>query len=190
MYLWIPEAILLGCAMAMDAFSVSITNGLAEPNMKKKKLILIALVFGLFQGVMPLIGYLVGSLFQQWIELFVPIIGFGVLTYLGINMIVGACKKKEEETKPVIGVKAILLQGIATSIDALSVGFVYTNSPRHEALFTFLFIGVITFALCTLAVWIGKEFGEKFSNKAEIAGGVILLCIAIKFLVEFILLLV
>ena len=183
--LWIPEAILLGCAMAMDAFSVSITNGLAEPNMKKRKLILIALVFGLFQGIMPVIGYFIGSIFQKLIEIFVPIIGFLVLAYLGINMIVGAFKKKEDEVKPMVGAKAILLQGIATSIDALSVGFVYTNSPTHEALLTFLIIGVITFGLCTLAVWIGKKFGEKFSNKAEILGGVILLCLAIKFLVEF-----
>lgn len=185
--MWVLEAFLLACAMAMDAFSVSITNGLTEPNMKKRKLLTIALVFGLFQGLMPLVGFLVGSIFQKWIEIFVPIIGFGVLCYLGVNMIVGACKHKNEENKSIVGAKALLLQGIATSIDALSVGFVYINSPTHEALITFLIIGVITFALCSLAVWTGKKFGEKFSNKAEIAGGIILILLAIKFLVEFIL---
>ena len=184
--MWIIESILLAIAMAMDAFAVSVTNGLSEPNMKRRKVLIIALTFGTFQALMPLIGFLVGSIFEKWINYFVPIIGFLILTYLGINMIRGALKCECVECKPIIGVKALLLQGIATSIDALSVGFVYTGSILHQVLITFLLIGVITFILCSFAVWIGKKFGSKLSNRAEILGGMILIGIGLKFVIEFI----
>lgn len=184
--MWIIESILLAIAMAMDAFALSITNGLTEPNMKKKKMLLIGIVFGGFQALMPLMGYLVGSIFEKWINYFVPVIGFIILTYLGIHMIKEACSSYEEDTKPIIGFKALFLQGIATSIDALSVGFVYSNRVIHQALITFLLIGLITFGLCSIAVWIGKKFGSKFSNKAEIVGGIILIGIGLKFIIEFI----
>ncbi len=183
--MWVIESVLLAIAMAMDAFAVSVTNGLTEPNMKKRKMLLIAFVFGAFQAIMPLAGYLVGSIFEKWINYFVPVIGFIILSYLGINMIKEALSKDEEESKPIIGVKALILQGIATSIDALSVGFVYSTSPVEQALITFLLIGIITFVLCSIAVWIGKKFGSKFSNKAEIAGGIILIGIGLKFIIEF-----
>ena len=184
--MWIIESILLAIAMAMDAFAVSITNGLSEPNMKKRKVLAIAITFGSFQGLMPLIGFLVGSVFEKWIAYFVPVIGFVILTYLGINMIRGALKHECEECKPIIGLKALLLQGIATSIDALAVGVAYTGGILYQVLITFLLIGVITFLLCSLAVIIGKKFGEKFSNKAELLGGTILIGIGLKFIVEFI----
>jgi MFS family permease len=103
--MWIIESILLAIAMAMDAFAVSITNGLSEPNMKKRKVLAIAITFGAFQGLMPLIGFLVGSVFEKWIAYFVPVIGFVILTYLGINMIRGALKCECEECKPIIGLK-------------------------------------------------------------------------------------
>ena len=169
----------------MDAFAVSVTNGLSEPNMKKRKVIAIALTFGIFQGIMPLIGFLVGSIFEQWINYFVPVIGFVILTYLGVNMIIGALKCECEECKPIIGLKALLLQGVATSIDALSVGFAYTGGILYQVLVTFLLIAVITFLLCSLAVVVGKKFGERFSNKAELVGGFILIGIGLKFIIEF-----
>ena len=137
--MWIIESILLAIAMAMDAFAVSITNGLSEPNMKKRKVLAIAITFGVFQGLMPLIGFLVGSLFEKWITFFVPIIGFVILTYLGINMIKGALKCECEECKPIIGFKALLLQGIATSIDALAVLRTREHSAHQDTIFAYGF---------------------------------------------------
>ena len=178
--MWIIESILLAIAMAMDAFAVSVTNGLSEPNMKRRKVLIIALTFGTFQALMPLIGFLVGSIFEKWINYFVPIIGFLILTYLGINMIRGALKCECEECKPIIGVKALLLQGIATSIDALSVGFTIADYNIYEALLAVLIIGLVTFFICFVGVKIGQKFGTKMSGKATILGGIILIIIGIE----------
>lgn len=181
---WIVQSILIGFSLAMDATAVSMTNGLVEPKMKKNKMLLIAFLFGLFQGIMPLLGYLFGSIFEKWISNVVPIIGFVILLFIGIKMIVEAVKSIPEERKD-LTFKVIIIQAIATSIDALTVGIVYVGSPSVEVYTTFLIIAVITFFCCFIAILIGKKFGDKLSNKAEILGGVILILIALKIIIEF-----
>ncbi|MBE6137240.1 MAG: manganese efflux pump [Erysipelotrichaceae bacterium] len=181
---WIVQSILLSFSLAMDATAVSMTNGLVEPQMKKKKMLLIAAMFGIFQGIMPLIGYLCGSIFEKWIANVVPIIGFIILSFIGGKMIYEAIKHGDEEKKD-LTLKVILIQAVATSIDALTVGIVYVGSPQVEVFTTFLLIAVITFICCIFAILIGRKFGDKLSNKAEILGGIILICIALKILIEF-----
>ena len=181
---WILQSILLGFSLAMDATAVSMSNGLLEPKMKRSKMLLIAFMFGLFQGVMPLIGYLCGSLFEKWIANIVPIIGFVILSFIGGKMIYEAIKGDEEEKKE-LSLKVIFIQAIATSIDALTVGIVYVGSPLVEVYVTFLLIAIITFICCFIAIIIGKKFGDKLSNKAEILGGVILIGIALKIIIEY-----
>ncbi len=181
---WIIQSILLGISLAMDACAVSMGDGLIEPQMKRRKGIGIAVSFGVFQGVMPLIGYLFGNLFEQWISSVIAIIGFVILMFLGVKMIIEALRHSPEDVKA-LSVKTILIQAIATSIDALTVGLVYVGSPKSEVYITFLCIACITFLLCIFALEIGKKFGTKLSDKAEILGGIILICIAVKILVEY-----
>ena len=193
--MWIIQSIFLSISLAMDAFAVSLGNGLADKKMKLNKTLLISFSFGLFQGVMPLIGYLFGSIFESWIEIAIPIIGFIILMFLGINMILDSIKEikinyehnksievKEDKT---FSLKILLIQSIATSIDALTVGIVYIGSNQIEALTTFALIGIITFIICIAGVIIGKKFGDKLRNKSGIFGGSILCAIAIKILIEF-----
>lgn len=183
--MWVIQSVFLGVSLAMDASAVSMTNGLMEPKMKKSKMLLIALMFGIFQGVMPLLGYLFGSIFSKWIEDAIAIIGFLILAFLGGKMIYGAIKHNDDEEHKPLTFKTIFIQAIATSIDALTVGVVYVGSPALEVYVTFMLIAVITSLLCFVAILIGKKFGDKLSNKAEIFGGVILICIALKILIEY-----
>lgn len=181
---WIIQSIFLGISLSMDACAVSMTNGLLEPQMKKRKMLLIALMFGVFQGIMPLLGYWFGSLFEHWIDTAVPVIGFIILCFIGGKMIYESFHKDTEEIKH-LSFKEIFIQGIATSIDALTVGIVYVGSTAVEVYVTFVLIAVTTFSLSLLAIWIGKKFGNKLSNKAEILGGIILIVIGIKILIEY-----
>lgn len=174
--------ILLGIALAMDAFSVSIANGLHEKNIKTKKVFLIAGIFAFFQGLMPLIGWIcVHTLLEKFqaFSKFIPWIALVLLSFLGIKMIVECIKKKEDECAA-IGFLGLLVQGIATSIDALSVGFTIAELGLPEALISVLIIAVITFIICFAGVFIGKLFGNKFSNKAELIGGIILIIIGLE----------
>lgn len=202
---WYVQSLFISVSMSMDAFAVSLSNGLTAKKMPVKYMILTALSFGLFQGVMPLLGYLFGSIFEEWIEVAVPIIGFVILLLLGIKMIVDTALeiKKEkkakqcentdycptcldEEDKPYkFSLKTLLVQSVATSIDALTVGFVYIGKPPVEVYVTFLLIGVITFGICVGGVFIGKKFGDKLKSKAGLLGGVILIAIGLKLLIEF-----
>ena len=178
------EAILLGCGLAMDACAVSMTNGLKEPKMKYPKVITIALVFGFMQGMMPLIGYFIGHLFFKYIEKFIPFIALAILGYLGTKMIwdgTHPCKDGEEcKINQNITIKAILIQGIATSIDALSVGFSFPGYTQTQAIVAVSIIALATFAICFAGVLIGKRFGDKLGNKAVIIGGSILILIGIE----------
>ncbi len=182
---WIIQSSLLGVSLAMDACAVSMSNGLLEPKMRKRKMLFICFLFGLFQGVMPLLGYLFSNLFAKWIENIIPVISFIILIIIGVKMIYEAFHHKEEEVKA-LSFKTIVVQAVATSIDALTIGIVYVGSSTTEVYVTFLLIAAITFLLCVVAVWIGKKFGDKLSNKAEILGGIILIIIACKILIEYI----
>ncbi len=186
------NSILLGIALAMDAFSVSLANGMNEPCMKKKKMILIAAVFAVLQGVMPLIGWIcvhtISNLFESF-EKLIPWIALVLLVFLGVKMIIDGVKEcdDEEDCCKRQGFALILVQGIATSIDALSVGFTTAEYNIYNALLSSLIICVITFVICYVGVILGKKFGTKFSKNAAIFGGVILILIGLEIFLKGIL---
>ncbi|MBQ4105032.1 MAG: manganese efflux pump [Clostridia bacterium] len=181
------NSILLGIGLAMDAFSVSLANGLAEPQMKRRKLVGIAGVFAFFQALMPMIGWLCVHLFIKFFtqfQKFIPWIALVLLLYIGGSMIYGAVKKKDgDDEPPKVGFLALLVQGIATSIDALSVGFTISEYGTLMALVCALIIAGVTFIICVAGLTIGKKFGTKLSDKATIFGGIILILIGIEIFV-------
>lgn len=182
------NSILLGIGLTMDAFSVSLANGFKEPCMKNKKAIFIALIFGLFQMIMPLIGWIcVHTLVEKFkiFEHFIPWIALVLLLYIGGKMVIGFFFKKEEQEECIkTGFLAIIIQGIATSIDALSVGFTIANYTFVLALISTLIIGIITFIFCIGGVFIGKKVGTKYSTYAELIGGLILIAIGIEIFIS------
>lgn len=180
MYRLIIVSIFLGFGLAMDACAVSMANGLKEPKMRIKKLSFIALLFGIFQGAMPLIGYFVGHAFVAYIEKWIPWLALILLLIIGGKMVIeGFRNSTEVEDKP-LTFRVLLLQAIATSIDALSVGFTIADYTIQEACITVLMIAVITTLICVAAILIGKKFGTKLGNKAEILGGFILIAIGLE----------
>lgn len=192
--IWILTAIGLGAGLAMDACAVSMSNGLAEPKMKLGKIFTIAGFFGVFQIIMPIFGYLavtvlsatLGENFTRIFGYLVPWIALTLLLILGIKMIVEGIKegkdsnKENEESVKKLTIGGLFVQAITTSIDALSVGVIYGNVVPLEAYTTFLIIGIVTFGISVAAVFIGKKFGTIFSNKATIAGGIILCAIGLE----------
>lgn len=181
-FLFFLNSALFGIALAMDAFSVSIANGMNEPNIKVKKAFLISGIFAFFQALMPLIGWLcVHTVVEKFsvFEKFIPYIALGLLAFLGIKMILDG-RKKDNDEKVAIGFLGLIVQGIATSIDALSVGFTIANMVFIESLVCCLIIAIITFIICLFGVYIGKTFGNKFDDKAELIGGIILIIIGLE----------
>ena len=180
-FIFFFNSILIGMGLAMDAFSVSLANGLNEPCMKIRRITLIAGVFAFFQFAMPMIGWLcvhtVAQLFSAF-EKFIPWIALALLAFIGGKMLVEGISKKEEPCeKGAVGLLALLVQGVATSIDALSVGFTISEYGWIEALICCLLIAVVTFAICVCGLFIGKKFGTKLADKASILGGIILIAI-------------
>ena len=175
---------LLGVGLAMDAFSVSLANGLNEPKMRKRRMCQIAGVFAGFQAFMPFVGWVcVHTVLQyfQMFEKFIPWIALILLCYIGGNMLKDGIQNNEEEVeKAEVGFKALMVQGIATSIDALSVGFTIAEYGLVMALVAALIIGVLTFFICFFGLGLGKKFGTMFANKATILGGVILIVIGLE----------
>ncbi len=174
------NSILLGVGLAMDAFSVSMANGLNEPKMKMKRMCGIAGVFGFFQFLMPMIGWIcVHTIVQyfQMFEKFIPWIALFLLLYIGGSMLLEGIKGGEEEESHGVGLKALLVQGVATSIDALSVGFTIADYGLLMAFVCSIIIAIVTFFICVGGLEIGKQVGTKLSNKAAILGGVILIFI-------------
>lgn len=179
------NSMLLGLGLTMDAFSVSLANGLNEQDMSKKKMCGIAGMFAFFQALMPLLGWVcVHTILQLFggFEKFIPWIALGLLGFIGTKMIIDGIMQKEEEAKRV-GFWGLVLQGIATSIDALSVGFTIAEHNFLMALVSVLIIGTITFGACLIGVVIGKKFGTRLSNKATIFGGVLLILIGLEILI-------
>lgn len=178
---------LLGVGLAMDAFSVSLANGLNEPAMKKRKMCGIAGIFAVFQGLMPMIGWICVHTIVQYLKAFekcIPWIALILLLFIGGNMLVEGIKNKDGESeKAEVGIAALLLQGVATSIDALSVGFTIAEYGLFMAVVCALIIATITFVICMMGLTIGKKFGTKFAGKATILGGVILIFIGIEIFV-------
>lgn len=172
----------LGIGLAMDACAVSMANGLNEKNIKTRKIILMALMFGLSQGLMPLIGYFVGHAFLEYIDKFIPYIALGLLLFLGVKMIIDGikCDKEDNCNLKKLTLSVLFLQSFATSIDALSVGFTIANYKIIEAIVCALIICLITFGICFIACKIGIKFGNKLGNKAIILGGIILIIIGLE----------
>ncbi|PWM39697.1 MAG: hypothetical protein DBX52_04405 [Clostridiales bacterium] len=183
----ILTAVILGIGLSMDAFAVSVTNGMCTGRMKPRYALLDGLTFGFFQALMPLFGMFLGFSFLKYISAVDHWIGFVLLAGIGCNMIWGALKKEEAkcEGNPYTG-RNLLLQGVATSIDALAVGIGFSTqlSGFQEAYVTVLIIGACTFTLSAAGVYIGKLFGGMLKDKAQIFGGLILIGLGVKILIE------
>ncbi len=181
MLMFLFNSFLLGAALAMDACAVSMADGLNEPNMKVYKVTFIAFMFGFFQALMPLIGYFIGHAVLSYIETFIPYIGLVLMLLLGCKMIFEGVKNKDEEEKITnLTFLTLIVQSIATSIDALSVGFTFADYSISKAVLCALIIAIVTFIICFAAVYIGKKFGDKLGNKAIIFGGILLIGIGLK----------
>ncbi len=186
---FVVKSVVLGVGLAMDAFSVSLANGLSEPFMKRKKLFTIAAVYAVFQAIMPLIGWFcvhtVASAFEGFKPL-IPWIALILLAYIGGNMIYEGLKVGEDKIQSVrtLGLAALIMQGIATSIDALSVGFTIAEYDFLMALLAALIIAVVTFGICSVGVKIGKSCATKIAGKPTILGGCILIFIGLEIFVK------
>lgn len=175
---------LLGVGLAMDAFSVSLANGLNEPGMRKKKMCAVAGIFAFFQALMPMVGWICVHTVIQYFQVFeicIPWIALILLLFIGGKMLLEGMRSENEVMKKrEVGMTDLLLQGIATSIDALSVGFTIAGYGLLMAVVCALIIAAVTFLVCMAGLIIGKKFGLKFSNKATIFGGIILIVIGLE----------
>ena len=185
-FVFFLNSALLGVGLAMDAFSVSMANGLHDPRMSRGTMCRIAGTFALFQAVMPMTGWVcvhtIVELFSSF-EKFIPWIALALLGYIGGKMLVDGIKGEEAEEAAELSAGALLMQGIATSIDALAVGvtFAFLQVQIAPAV---AFIGVITFALSCLGVKLGNVFGAKYKSRAELFGGIVLILMGAKILLE------
>lgn len=181
----IIQAIFLGVGLAMDAFSVSVSDGILLGRAKLSQAAKIALFFGAFQFIMPVIGYAAGSTFAGIIESFDHWVAFVLLAFIGGKMIYEACsgEEKNDNIADPLGLKNLFILAIATSIDALAVGVTFATISA-PVLISSAIIGVVTFFISAAGVILGSKCGDLFGNKAEIAGGVILVLIGAKILIE------
>ncbi|MGN0612887.1 MAG: manganese efflux pump MntP family protein [Porcipelethomonas sp.] len=181
----IVELILIGIGLSMDAFAVSVTNGLCCNNIRKSTAAATGLCFGGFQGLMPLIGYFLGIGFAKYISAFDHIIALVLLGFIGGQMIWESFKKDEEECHGnKLTAKMLFMQGIATSIDALAVGVSFAAMRNVNIFFAAAAICCITFVFSVAGVYIGRKSGTFLNNKAQLVGGLILVGIGIKIFVE------
>ena len=177
------ELFLIAVGLSMDAFAVSICKGLGMRKVNKKQALVIGLFFGGFQALMPFIGWILGSRFEQYITSIDHWIAFILLGIIGINMIRESKEEDAEKLDSSFGAKAMLPLAVATSIDALAVGitFAFLNYPIGEAV---MIIGLTTFCISIGGVYVGNFFGNRYKKKAELAGGIILVLIGVKILLE------
>ncbi len=180
--------LLMGVGLAMDAFAVSICKGLSMRKVNKKQCLVIGLFFGGFQALMPFIGWVLGSQFEQYITSIDHWIAFILLGFIGGKMVVEAIREKDEAVEvgkmdPPLDLKEMFILAIATSIDALAVGitFAFLQVPIVEAI---SIIGITTFVISVIGVYVGNFFGNRYKKKAELAGGMILILIGLKILLE------
>ena len=184
------NSILLGVGLAMDACAVSMANGLNDPNMKVRKVVLVALIFAFFQALMPMIGWICVRTVAQQFDKFtvaIPYIALALLGFIGGKMIYEGVTHKENSSEHQshknLTAVVLLTQAVATSIDALSVGFTVSSYDVWQALTSVAIIALVTFAICVGGVYVGKKFGTKLGNKAEIFGGIILIGIGLEILI-------
>ena len=175
-FLFFLNSALLGVGLAMDAFSVSMANGLHDPGMSRKRMCIIAGTFGVFQAVMPMTGWVcvhtIVEMFSSF-ETFIPWIALALLGYIGGKMLIDGIRGEETEEAAALSAGALFMQGVATSIDALSVGLTASG-----------IIAVVTFFLCMAGLRIGKKFGTKLSGKASVLGGIILIGIGLEIFIS------
>ena len=186
-FVFFLNSALLGVGLAMDAFSVSLANGLHDPHMSRRRGAIIAGTFGTFQAVMPMTGWLcvhtIVELFSAF-ERFVPWIALALLGYIGGKMLMEGIKGEEAEETAELSAGALFMQGVATSIDALSVGFTISEYGWLMALVCSLIVAMVTFFICEAGLSLGKKFGTKLSGKASILGGVILIGIGLEIFIS------
>ncbi len=180
------EIFVLAVGLSMDAFAVSICKGLSVSKMRPRHALTAGAYFGGFQALMPLIGYFIGSQFAEFITHFSHWIAFVILVVIGINMIRESFSKEEEDCNDSFSFRAMLPMAIATSIDALAVGVALSLSmSADESIFPpIIIIGATTFIFSAVGVKIGNVFGDKFKSKAEFAGGIMLILVGIKLLLD------
>ena len=191
-FMFFFEAVMLGIGLAMDAFSVSLADGLNEPGMRRIKMLGIAGTFALFQAAMPFIGWICVKTIVEtfsFIEVLIPWVALGLLGFIGGKMLVESLHPDCDDERAArgectmtkaLGIGAILVQGVATSIDALSVGFTISEYNVWEALLAVGIIALVTFPICLGGILIGRKFGSRLSNKAGILGGSILIIIGLE----------
>lgn len=185
----LAELLILAVGLAMDAFAVAVCKGLSIRKISIKHPVVVGLYFGIFQAAMPLIGYFLGKQFSDKISAIDHWVAFILLGIIGVNMIRGSIKEEEEEdcgcgeTDNSLNVKGMLVLAVATSIDALAVGITFAFLKVNIFMAT-SFIGIVTFLISAAGVVIGNVFGGKLKSKAEMAGGIILVCLGTKILLE------
>ena len=181
----VAALILVSLSLSADAFSVSLCKGLKMMKFNLGTALITAGFFGFFQALMPLLGWLLGSRFISYIEKYDHIIAFALLAVIGAKMIFDAVKDKDKfEGSDKLDIKELFIMAVATSIDALAVGIALSVEKNLNIFVSAAVIGAITFAVCVLGVFIGHKFGAKFKTKAAVAGGVILIALGIKILIE------
>lgn len=177
------EILLIAIGLAMDAFAVSIYKGLSMKKMSWKKALVVGTYFGVFQGLMPVIGYFLGSTFESLVAKIDHWIAFGLLVFIGANMLKEAFANDSENCNDNVDFKTMVVLAIATSIDALAVGITFAFLQAN-VWFSTIIIGIVTFLISVIGVKIGSKFGNKYERKAETAGGLILIFMGIKILLE------
>ncbi len=177
------EIFLTGVGLSMDAFAVAVCKGLKMKRLNTAQTLIIALFFGGFQALMPVIGWLLGKSFEAYITAFDHWIAFLLLAFIGGKMIYDSFKSEKEDCRDDFDIKELTVMAIATSIDALAVGITFAFL-KVDVLFAVLVIGITTFFLSAIGVIIGHRFGSVFKNKAELSGGIILILIGLKILLE------
>ena len=186
--IFVLNSILLGVGLAMDAFSISLANGLNEPGMKAGRMSEIAGIFAIFQAVMPMTGWVLVHTIVQYFKAFerlVPWIGLLLLLYIGGKMLIEGIKGDTDDAiTRELGIGLLLIQGVATSIDALSVGFTIASYDVLTALVCALIIAAVTFVICIAGLKIGKTAGTHMAGRAGILGGVILIAIGIEIFIK------
>lgn len=183
----ILELFLIALGLSMDAFAVAVTNGMCAKNVKLAWTFGIAITFGLFQGAMPAIGYFLGMTFTDYVTKFDHVIALVLLAFIGGKMLFDAIKNKDDDACNAQGAKvtfgSVMVQGIATSIDALAIGVSF-SAMKVNIITSAGFIAVVTFVCSFIGVFIGKKFGSILNKKAEIIGGAILIIIGLKIFIE------
>ena len=184
---FVLNSILLGFGLAMDAFSVSIANGLREPHMKRSRMLLIAGTFAFFQFLMPMLGWICVHFLVSTFVVFqpaIPWIALGLLSFIGGKMILEGIRPGGEEAAAAFSIGTLMVQGVATSIDALSTGFTIAEYGWHMALAASLIIAAVTLAVCLVGVRIGRRFGMRLAHRASIFGGAILILIGLEIFIS------